>query len=211
MIFEWIATAIILWLIGGVTPWPIILLAFAEVLHSPRNGLRNGWMYLLFAGLTEFAIGIFLISTSSRLHIPSLLFHGIAIGGAGVLIYLALQIYRIRTIDADVPPQKTGFFHIIVLMLLNWPLWLFWISVCVPAAFRLGEFIQYGEYLFVIIFEIAMVLALSCMLFGFNAWRKYFTNEQIVGKIFVVLACLLSFMALKILYTECIFRYNFVT
>lgn len=207
MVFEQIFTAIILGFVGGITPGPIILLAFSEILRSQKKGLVNGAMYLIFAGLTEFFIGLFLILTTSFLEIPQVVIHGISIIGVIILLMLAYQIFQIHKIEYKETTKKVKIWHIISLMLLNGPLWIFWISVCIPTAFKLREMISYGEFLFLFIFEISMMTGLAIMLFGFNSFRSIFKNEKIISKVFLVLSFLLFFIAVKILYSEVLFLF----
>lgn len=208
MILENIFIAIVLGFTGGITPGPIILLSFAEILRSPKQGLVNGGMYLLFAGLTEFCVALFLIYTSSWLSIPNIVFHFLAIFGIAILIFLAINILKINKIEYKEQKKQIQIKHIIGLMLFNCPMWLFWLSVCLPAAFRLGTQIRHGEYLFAIIFEISMMFGLAIMLFGFNSFRKFFTNERIIKRIFLILSSLLFLIALKILSSEVLFFYK---
>ncbi len=205
MIFEQIFTAIILGFVGGITPGPIILLAFSEILRSQKKGLVNGAMYLIFAGLTEFFIGLFLILTTSFLEIPQIILHTISLIGVIILLMLAYQIFQIHKIEYKKTTKKVKVWHIISLMLLNGPLWMFWISVCIPTAFKLGEMISYGEFLFLFIFEISMMIGLAIMLFGFNSFRSVFKNEKIISRVFLILSFLLFFIAVKVLYSEVLF------
>lgn len=140
MITSDILTAVILGFTCGLSPGPIVLLAFSEILHSHKEGLKSGGMYLAVAGLTEFCIGLFLIVTASYFQIPTILLHILSLFGAGLLLFIAYQIFRIRTIqhDPNMPKKTIGMWKIALFMLLNGPLWLFWISVCLPVAFRLG-------------------------------------------------------------------------
>lgn len=203
-----IFTPILLGFIGGITPGPIIFLAFSEVLKDSKNGLANGWMYLVYAGLTEFFIGLFLITTSTNLNLPPVIFHILAIIGIALLIYIAVKILGIRSINTNQQSKNIKRHHIIGLMLVNGPLWIFWVSVCLPAAFNLGQQINFGEYMFLVIFEISMMTGLAIMLFGFNSFRNYFSNERIVKRIFQVLTLLLALIIVKMIYTESIFFYS---
>lgn len=205
-----ILTPIFLGFIGGVTPGPIIFLAFSEVLKDSKKGLVNGGVYLLFAGITEFFIGLFLISTSKNLNLSPIVFHALAIAGIILLIYIAINIFRINSINPKNKPTKINSKHIIALMLLNGPLWMFWLSVCLPAAFSLGQVFKYGEYLFLVIFELSMMSGLAIMLFGFNAFREHFSNEKIVRRIFQILTFLLSLLIIKMIYSESIYFYTFL-
>ncbi len=200
-----IITTIILGFIGGLTPGPILLIALSEILRSPKKGLVNGGMYIIVAGLTEFFIGLLLVATSSWLKIPHVVFHIFAFVGVVMLAYIALQLYKIRKIDYTKEQKKVGIKHIFLLMIFNGPLWLYWTSVCLPIAFSMGSSIHYGEYLFVAIFEISMVVVITIIFFGFNALRKFLLNERVIRKVFVALAILVFLLALKILYTEIIY------
>jgi threonine/homoserine/homoserine lactone efflux protein len=210
MISEYVFIAIILGFTGGLIPGPIIILAFSEIIKSPKNGLVNGAKYIVFAGLTEFLIGFFLVATSSLIIIPVVILHIITIIGILMLFYIGYQVYRIRKIEYNSTAKKIGIVHIVVLMLLNGPLWLFWISVCVPAALKLGDLINFGEYLFIIIFEISMMFGLAIILFGFNSFRNLLTKEKIIGRIFSILSAALFFIALRILYSEIISLIEFI-
>ena len=204
MITSNILTTIILGFTCGLSPGPIILLSFSEILRSPKEGLKNGGMYLAVAGLTEFCIGLFLIATASYFQIPTFLLHILSLFGAWLLLFIAYQIFQIRTIQCNTnTPKKTiGMWKIALFVLLNGPLWLFWISVCLPIAFQLGTSIYWGAYLFICIFEISMMIGLACIIFGFHTFRSFLSQESIVHKIFVFLGILLILMAGKILYTE---------
>ncbi len=205
-----ILTPIILGLIGGVTPGPIILLAFSEVLKDSKKGLANGGIYLIYAGLTEFFIGLFLIITSKSFQIPAIVFHILSIIGIALLIYIAIKIFNINSIKYDDKLTSIRPIHIIGLMILNGPLWIFWISVCLPSAFKLGQLINHGEYLFLLIFEISMMTGLGIMLFGFNTFRDYFSNYKIVRNTFRILTIILSLLIIKMIYSESFFFYSLI-
>ena len=199
---------VILGFIGGITPGPIILLAFSEVLKDSKKGLINGGMYLVFAGITEFFIGLFLITASRSFNLPPIVFHILSIIGIILLSYIAIRIFGIQSINTEKQTKHVTKYHIIGLMLVNGPLWMFWLSVCIPAAFRLGQQINFGEYLFLFIFELSMMTGLAIMLFGFNSFKKYLTNEKIVKSIFRVITVLLVLLILKMIYSEIIFFSN---
>lgn len=200
-----IMTAILLGLTGGITPGPIILLAFSEIRRSPKVRSKKWGDVFVFCRTYGIFIGLFLVATSSFLQIPIFVFHSLAILGIGMLLFVAFRVLQIRRISTDKETKKIGIGQVIILMLLNGPLYLFWISVCVPAAFRLGEKMHYGEYIFVIIFEISMMVGLAVMLFGFNSFRRLLTNEKVVGKVFLALSILIFLLALKIFVGEILY------
>ena len=200
-----IITAIILWLIWWVTPWPVILIAFSEMLKSPKKWLKRGILFLFIAAITEFFIALFLILSFSFLQIPEFIFHIISLVWVLVLLYIAYQVYKVRKIEYSEDTKQVKAWHIFTLMMLNGPMWVFWLSVCLPEAFKLWNILPYWEFIFLIIFEISMMIWLGLILFSFYWFRKAFTNEKIVGKIFLILSLLLFGIAVKILYTEIIY------
>lgn len=197
-----LATPVLLGLTGGLTPGPIILLAFSEMLRSPKSGMAHGGMYLLIAALTEFCIGLFLVVSATWLAIPPIVFHVVGVVGGLILLYIAFQVYQIRSIRYQQEQKKINPFYIVLLMLLNGPLWLFWLSVCLPAAFQFGSVLPYGQYLFVLIFELSMAAGLAAMLLAFHFSRHIFSNPKIIHNVFAVLSLVLFLMAGKILYQE---------
>jgi threonine/homoserine/homoserine lactone efflux protein len=205
-----ILTPIILGLIGGVTPGPIILLAFSEILKDSKKGLANGGIYLIYAGLTELFIGLFLIITSKSFQVPAIVFHLLSIIGIALLIYIAIKIFNIRSIKYDNKTTSIKPIHIIGLMILNGPLWIFWISVCLPSAFKLGQLVNHGEYIFLLVFEFSMMTGLGIMLVGFNTFRDYFSNYKIVRITFRILTIILGLLIIKMIYTESFFFYSLI-
>lgn len=206
MIWELIFTAIALGLVWGFTPGPVILLAFSEILHSPKQWLTKWGIWIFFAGLTEFFIGLFLIVTVSWLQIPGIILHIVSIFWIVILLLLARKIVQIKKLHLSWEYQsqiKTS--HIVLLMLTNWPLWFFWISVCVPAAEKLWNTIFLWQYLFLVLFEISMMAGLTIMLFWFQYFRKIFSNHRIVHRVFTILAFIILSIAGKMLIHEYIY------
>ena len=152
MTIQLIITAITLGLVGGLTPGPILMIALSEILSSPEKGLERGWMYILVAAGTEFLVGLFLIFSASWLEIPEAVFHILSFIGVALLAYIATLIYKTRKFNYSKQQKKVGIKHVVLLMIFNGPMWLFWLSVCLPAAFDLGSVIHNGEYLFIVVF-----------------------------------------------------------
>lgn len=207
MIASDILTAIILGFTAGLSPGPIILLAFSEILRSPKEGLKNWGKYLMIAGVTEFFIGLFLIVSASYFQIPQIILHILSLFWGGLLLFIAYQVFQIRTIKYEdgTKGKSVESWKVALFVILNGPLWLFWISVCVPVAFRLESQIYGGALLFIFIFEISMVVGLACILFGFHSFRSFFSKESVVHTIFTILSGILVLLAIKILYPEILF------
>ncbi|KKU55653.1 MAG: hypothetical protein UX77_C0009G0029 [Parcubacteria group bacterium GW2011_GWA1_47_11] len=205
MIWKDIATTLYLGIIGGLVPGPILFLGLSEMVISRKKGINRGSMYIIVAGLTEMAIGLFLIITASWLKIPAIVFHGFAIIGIGLLIYIAIELFKLKKIDYQQEQKNVGVSQVILLMIFNGTVWLFWLSVCLPIAFSLGSQINLGEYLFVLIFEVAMVATMLTIFFGFSYFQKFFYDKKNVETFLNVLSFLILLVAVKVLYEELVF------
>lgn len=205
MILSNILTTIMLWLIAWVTPWPIILLAFSEILKSKSSSFFKWYIYVLLLWLIEFIIWFFLIFTSKLFQIPQIIFHFLSIIWVFLLIHLAFQIYKISKIDFDKENKKTSLKSVILLTFFNGALWSFWASVCLPFAINLWNIINFWEYLFLIIFEFSMIFSSAILLIIFGMFKKIFSNERIISKFYIFLSLCLWFIALKILYWEIVY------
>jgi threonine/homoserine/homoserine lactone efflux protein len=129
MIWKDIITALYLGIIGGLVPSPILFLGLSEIVISRKKGISRGSMYIVVAGLTEMGIGLFLIITASWLKIPQIVFHSFAIIGVGLLIYIAIQLFKLKKIDYQQDRKSVGISSVILLMVFNGAVWLFWLSV----------------------------------------------------------------------------------
>jgi threonine/homoserine/homoserine lactone efflux protein len=206
MITSQVLTAITLGFIAGAIPGPIIFLAFSEILRSPRQNFLTTSRYVYLAGITELFIGLFLVTTSSLISIPDFIFPGLSMLGGLLLVYLGFQTkqaYKSYQHNIEIKPLSST--AIVVLMLLNGPLWLFWLSVNLPNAFLMGKSIFLGKYLFVCIFEIGMMSSMSILLFLFKSFRRIFSNTKLLKLLYLVLALALVFFGIKLLYSGALF------
>lgn len=210
MLWDILFTTITLWLIWGLTPWPVIFIWFSEILEFPKKWLIRWWIFVLVAGVTEFFIGLFLIATSAWLKIAPLFIHFVGLWGVIMLCFLAWKISKINSIKHQQSKKDIKILHIIVLMASYWPLWLFWISVCLPIALKFWNIFPHGGYVFLAIFEISMMVWLWVLLFLFYSFRHIFSNKKVIGKVFMVLSILLLYIAMKMLYGEILFFSEFL-
>ncbi len=197
--------AIILGFTDGITPGPIILTAFSEILKSPKGGLFKGGKYLLVAALTEFCIALFLVTSSKIFSIPEIVFKILSFLGAGMLIYIGIIVLKIKSLNNEEKKENVKPWHIFVFMVFNGPMWLFWISVYIPEAHKMNTYIAFSDYLFVIIFEIFMIIGLDIIIYGFYSFRKLLLSEKFIKNVFRILSILIFLVAAKILYSSCEF------
>lgn len=143
MIHE-LVVAIMLGLIGGVIPGPVITAVFTEILQS---GFFKSLRIIIIALLTESIVAVICLLLFDSLGFNEAFFRGLSLAGAGILIWISLSLWRIKTLDTG---QKVhfGFWKIIIMILSNGVLWTYWITVCIPKAILLSEEIYLGHYLF---------------------------------------------------------------
>lgn len=200
-----IFTTILIWLMWWLTPWPIIFISFSEILKNEKSWLYNWLKYVFVSWITEFFIGLFLIITYSYLNIPTYIFHFLWILGSLMLIYISYNILKIKDIDYKEKNNTLKTKHIVYLMLFNWPMWVFWVTVCIFVSFKFWQYIIYWQYLFLVIFEFFMLLWSWILLLLFKFFRKLLINERFINKNFTILAILIFILAIKVLYWEIIY------
>jgi len=196
MILSQVLTAVILGVTAGAIPGPVLLLAFSETLREPNQKLLVTLRYAYIAGLTELFIGLFLILSSSFVSIPDFVFPTLSIMGGFLLIYLSLQTRQAyRGLQKDEKLEQLPVMAVAALMLLNGPVWLFWLSVNLPNAFLMKGSMYLGEYLFIAVYETAMVCSLSVLIFLFRSCRSLFANEKLLRLFYLGLAFALAILS----------------
>lgn len=191
-----ILSAIILGLIGGIIPGPVLAAIFTEILQlSFAKSLR----IILWAMLTETVIALASLILISSLHFSEGFFKGLSFIGAGILIYIATSIWKINEISTE---KKVHFSltTISAMILANGVLWTFWVTVCVPKAIMLGEKILFGQYLFVGLVEIGWLVSTLAVALVFSGFRKLLSNQKVISIMFKIFSLVFIYFALSMVY-----------
>lgn len=194
-------SALILGLIGGAIPGPILTAVFTEIIQS---GLAKGFRIILLAMFAETIVALFCLVSIASLNLPEGVFRIISLVGAGVLIWLATLIWKITRIDTKTRVHFSAV-KIFVLTLSNGALWMFWITISVPKAILLSYQIKFGDYLFLIIFELGWLISTAGIAFIFSRFRKWLSQPHIVPIIFKLCALAFIYFALDAVYQGIIF------
>ena len=151
-------TALILGLVGGLVPGPVLAATFTEILQS---GLLKSLRIVLWAMLTETIVALVSLVLLSSFGLPLSFFNILSIVGAGVLVWIAIQIWNIRTLDTD---QRVQFSSgkIASMIVANGVLWTFWVTVCVPKAIALDAVVPYGKFTFLAAVEVGWLCVDRC-------------------------------------------------
>lgn len=192
-IFTQIIEAFLLGLIGGAVPGPMLTAVFTEVLGG---GFVKSLRVVFRALFSETLVAVLILLIIFSLNVPTVYFYIISFGGSAMLIWIAIQVWKINRIGGE-KSEIFSFSKILILTILNGGFWIFWITVCVPRAFLLKEHIFEGQFLFLIAFEIGWLAMTVSLGFIFSRFRPILSREKVVSFVFKIFALLLVFFAIK--------------
>lgn len=194
-------SAFILGLVGGVIPGPILTATFTEILQS---GFWKSMRIILWAMFTETVVALVSLIGLISLQLSETVFRGLSFIGAAILIWIALSLWKIRTIDTE---QRVHFSlgKISAMILANGMLWTFWITVCVPKAILLGKQISFGEYLFLLLVEVGWLISTVGVALLFSSVRRFLSHPRVIPAIFKLFSLAFLFFAFNMTYTSAVF------
>jgi threonine/homoserine/homoserine lactone efflux protein len=193
-----ILTALILGLIGGVIPGPVLAATFTEILQS---GFLKSLRIVFWAMLTESFVALVSLVIFSSLGLPKSFFYALSFIGAGILVWIAVQLWKIKNLLLE-EKVHFGVGKIAIMILANGVLWTYWITVCIPKAIALGGQIQYGEFLFLLLVEIGWLISTVLVAFAFSWFRGILSNPRVVPFLFKFFSVVFVYFALNMLYTS---------
>ena len=185
-------SAFILGLIGGLIPGPVLAATFTEILQS---GFPRSFRIILWAMFTETAVALLSLLLLSSLGLSEAVFQGISLIGAGILIWIASSIWKIKQIDTG---EKVDFGKgkISAMILANGVLWTFWITVCVPKAIVLASEIRSGQFIFLILVEVGWLISTASVAFLFSRFRNILSSPKVVPVLFKIFSLTFIYFAL---------------
>ena len=183
----------LLGLVAGALPGPILTAVFTGVLNG---GFKQGVQIIVKALIAETIIATIALFFVFSLNISSAYFNILTFIGAIFLIYLASKIWKMQFIDGQYN-KIFPFSKILVLTILSGAFWIFWLTVCIPQARALNEYIYAGQFLFILIFEFAWLIATSLLAYIFSKFRPMLFKKNLVSPVFKIFALLLVFFAAK--------------
>jgi len=191
-----LTSALVLGLIAGVIPGPVLTATFTEVLQS---GILKSMRIILWAMLTETIVALISLLALSSMNFSESFFHGLSIIGASILIWISTSIWKIRKIDTK---EKAHFSlgKISAMIIANGVLWTFWITVCVPKAILLSEKVTFGNYLFLLLVEIGWLISTVMVALIFSRFRKILSHPKVVPIMFKIFALTFVYFAIDMIY-----------
>ena len=194
MIHE-LVIAMMLGLIGGVIPGPVITAVFTEILQS---GYLKSLRIIMIALITETLVAIVSLMIFASLDFKQGFFYGLSLAGAAILIWIALSLWKVRSLDSG-EKVEFGIWKIVVMILSNGILWTYWITICIPKAILLGEQLQLGEYLFMGLVQLGWLISTVIVAFLFSRFRKVLSRPRVIPVLFKIFALAFAYFAIDMI------------
>jgi len=135
--FESLLSGIVLGMVAGLSPGPMLTLVVAETL---KFGKEEGFKVAVSPLITDSTIILLTLLVLSTLSEHDVVIGLISIFGACYLVYIGLENFRTKTDKFEVVVvRKEAFKRAIITNLLNPHTYLFWISVGSPIIWRLWK------------------------------------------------------------------------
>ena len=200
MIHELI-TALLLGLIGGLIPGPVLTAIFTEILQS---GFLKSFRIIFIAMFTETLVALVSLLVLVALDFQEAVFRGISFAGAVILIWIAPSIWKIKRLDSG-ETVIFGFWKITTMILANGVLWTYWITICIPKAMLLSNHLFLGEYAFMGLVQIGWLISTILAAFVFSRFRKLLSRPKIIPVVFKLFALTFIYFAADMTYRSILF------
>lgn len=200
MIHE-LVIALMLGLIGGVIPGPVITAVFTEILQS---GFPKSLRIILIALVTESLVAVFSLLVLDSMNFNEAFFRGLSLAGAAILVWISISLWKIRTLDTG-EKVHFGFWKIIVMIMSNGVLWTYWITICIPKAILLNDQIHLGAYAFMGLVQLGWLTSTLVVGFLFSRFRKILSGPKVIPVLFKIFALAFAYFALDMVYKSVLF------
>lgn len=187
--------ALMLGLIGGVIPGPVITAVFTEILQS---GYARSLRIIMIAMVTETLVALVSLLVFAFLNFDQGFFYGLSLAGAAILMWIALSLWKVRSLDSG-EKVEFGLWKIVLMILSNGVLWTYWITICIPKAMLLGEQLQLGEYLFMGLVQMGWLISTLLVAFLFSRFRKILSRPRIIPVLFKLFSLAFAYFAVDMI------------
>jgi len=194
--FEFLFSGIILGLVAGLSPGPMLALVIAETL---KFGKEEGFKVAVSPLITDSTIVLLTLLALSTLAEHDLVIGLISIFGACYLIHIGLENLRIKTGKFEVViERKEAFKRAIITNLLNPHTYLFWLSVGSPIILETLKTDASTTILFVLGFYSLLMGSMVFVALIVDR-SKSFVKSKYYSYVVRILGIVLIFFALTIL------------
>jgi len=193
--------AFLLGLIGGVIPGPVITSVFTEILQS---GFFKSLRIILIALVVETLVAVLSLVILASMGFNESFFRGLSLAGAVILIWIAISIWKVRSLDTG---EKVHFslFKIVIMILSNGVLWTYWITICIPKAILLSDQLNWGAYIFMGLVQLGWLISTIIVAFLFSRFRKILSRPRVIPVMFKIFALAFAYFALDMIYRSILF------
>lgn len=193
--FTIIIGAITLGFVGGAIPGPVLTTIFTEIVEA--SFLRS-LRVLFWAMLVETGVRLLALLLVGSLPLDGAVFQGLSLVGAAVLLRIAVKIWRMNAVGQGTQPSF-GFKTLALMIVSNGMLWTYWLTACVPDAMALGQQIPYGEYVFLLVFELGWFVSTFLMALIFSSFKRLLSHPRVMPMLFKFFALIFAAFALKMI------------
>ena len=204
MIHE-LVIAFMLGLIGGVIPGPVITSIFTEILQS---GFLRSLRIIIIALIVETLVAVISLVILASLDFNEAFFRGLSLAGAVILIWIAISIWKVRSLDTGEKVQF-GIGKITIMILSNGVLWTYWITICIPKAILLGDQLTLGAYIFMGLVQMGWLTSTVIVAFLFSRFRNILSRPRVIPVIFKIFAIAFVYFAVDMVYKSLVFFLRF--
>ncbi len=189
-------TALTLGLIGGMIPGPVITAVFTEILQS---GLSKAFRIIFIALLVESLVAIISLLAFAAAGLNESVFRVLSYAGAIVLFSIAYSLWKVKTLDTGEKVHfSTG--KIILMILTNGVLWTYWITICIPKAIFVSEYIRGGDFLFMGLVQTGWLISTVIVSWLFSRFRSILSRPRIIPWTFRIFALIFIYFGIVMIY-----------
>lgn len=193
--FTIIIGAITLGFVGGAIPGPVLTTIFTEIVET--SFLRS-LRVLFWAMLVETGVRLLALLLVVSLPLDGAVFQGLSLVGAAVLVRIAAKVWRMHAVGQGTQPSF-GFTTLALMIVSNGMLWTYWLTACVPDAMALGQQIPYGEYVFLLTFELGWFVSTFLMALIFSSFKRLLSHPRVMPMLFKFFALVFAAFALRMM------------
>lgn len=203
MIHE-LVIAFLLGLIGGVIPGPVLTTVFTEILQS---GFARSLRIILLALLVETVVAVISLLFLETMGLNETFFRLLSLAGAGVLIWIALSVWKVKSLDQGDRVQF-GPGKITLMILTNGVLWTYWLTICIPKAILLNDRLSMGAYIFMGLVQAGWLISTTAVALIFSRFRKLMSKPRVIPVLFKLFSVAFIYFALDMVYKSVDFFLN---
>jgi threonine/homoserine/homoserine lactone efflux protein len=184
--------ALILGLVGGIIPGPVITSVFTEIIQS---GFPKSLRIIFTALVAETAVAAISLLFLVSMDLNEGFFRGLSLAGAVILLWIARSLWNIRSLETG-KMVTFGLGKIIAMILTNGVLWTYWITICIPRAVLLQEQVAMGAWYFMGMVQLGWLISTTLTAFAFSRFRGVLDRPRALPVMFRIFSLAFVYFAL---------------